>query len=87
MLVEVILLVAIAFVWSRGTIFKWFRQNVWPALFDCPLCSGFWIGFFGHAVFHRSEWPWPALQLVTWLGFASLVGTCTLILCAAVRKL
>lgn len=88
-------LIAISFVWSRGTIFRslrtlsWeteaFRQlplsRAWIALADCPLCSGFWIGVFGHALWLDSP------VLITWLGIGSIVGTCALGLCAIVRRL
>lgn len=83
-LIEVVYLIFIAHVWSRGTIFRWLRKNgprVWVALADCPLCSGFWIGVGGHVIYCDS----PAV--ITWLGLGSIVGTCALALCALVRRL
>ena len=81
---EVIYLVAIAIVWSRGTIFRWVRTHgprVWVALADCPLCSGVWIGGLGALVFDAA----PRAMLA--LGRASLVGVLTLAVCAAIRRL
>ena len=81
---EITYLAAISFVWSRGTIFRWLRTHgpkPWVALADCPLCSGFWIGVMGHAMWIESP------VLITWLGIGSIVGTCALVMCAAVRRL
>lgn len=94
--IEVVYLVAIAIVWSRGSIFRRVRTcglsgdvlakaslpvRAWVALADCPLCSGWWIGALGHALYLRA----PAV--VAMLGQASLVGVATLTVCAAIRKL
>lgn len=82
--IELVYLIAISFVWSRGTIFRWLRTHgpaSWVALADCPLCSGWWIGVFGHAIYCDDP------RVITWLGIGSLVGSGALVLCAAVRRL
>lgn len=93
---ELVYLIAIAFVWSRGTIFRWFRTlgfsseelttapvfvRVWVSLADCPLCSGFWIGVLGHAIYRDTP------SIIVWLGHGAIVGTCALAVCAVVRRL
>lgn len=82
---DLTLAVAIAFVWSRGTIFAELRStgpDWWRALAGCPLCSGFWVGVLCKlASMFGSAW------LVEWLGWGSLVGATTLILCALVRRI
>lgn len=89
MLVEVIWLVAIAHVWSRGSLFATVRTagdnsrfwRTWRALLDCPLCSGFWIGVLGHELY-----TWKP-HVVTVLGIGSLVGTLSLAVYGAIRRL
>lgn len=53
----------------------------WVELADCPLCSGFWIGALGHFAFLA----WPGV--VARLGLASLVGTLSLAVYGAVRRI
>ena len=89
-LLEVVYLVAIAHVWARGSIFKPFREHVLPELFDCPLCSGFWIGVLGHFLFHgllvfRIGHLWQ--DAIVLLGVGSLVGTLSLAVYGAIRRL
>lgn len=82
--VEILYLVCIAHVWSRGTIFQWLRThgpNVWVLLADCPFCSGFWIGVLGHLIYRDRP------MVIVWLGTGSIVATGTLALCAAIRRL
>jgi len=92
--IEVAYLVAIAHVWARGTIFAWLRSGAilcrnlesvqcraWRALFDCPLCSGFWIGVLGHIVYLYC----PACIVA--LGTGSLVGTGALATYGAIRRI
>ncbi len=84
MLSEVIYLVAIAIVWSRGSIFRWVRTHgprPWTMLADCPLCSGWWIGALGHVLYC------VAPSVIMALGRASVVGVLTLAVCAAIRRL
>jgi len=81
---ELVFLVAIAHVWSRGSIFRWLRTHgprQWVALADCPLCSGFWIGLGGHCLFLRAP------DFVTLLGIGSLVGTLSLFTYGAIRRI
>lgn len=81
-LIEVVYLIAIAHVWSRGTIFQWLREReVWRPLANCPLCSGFWIGVLGHALFQFVP------DVIRILGIGSLVGTATLIVYCAIRAI
>lgn len=83
--IEAIYLVAIAFVWSRGSIFKRLRERgpkLWVALADCPLCSGFWIGLLGHML-----WLTRYRFVVEWLGIGSIVGLLALATCGIVRRL
>jgi hypothetical protein len=83
------LLVAIAHVWARGSIFSDVRTagngtaywRFWRALADCPLCSGFWIGVLGHALYQAAP------GVVEWLGVGSLVGTLALATVGAIRRL
>jgi hypothetical protein len=85
-LVEVVWLVAIAHVWARGSIFKSFRERVFPSLFDCPLCSGFWIGVFGHVALGGTVYL--DVPGFAWLiGIGSLVGTLSLATYGAIRRL
>lgn len=81
---EVILLVAIAHVWARGSIFARARTSGpawWRELADCPLCSGFWIGLLGHFAFAIAPWVlWP-------LGIGSLVGTLSLATYGLIRRI
>jgi len=83
--IELAYLVAIAFVWSRGTIFRWLRERIDRALgvdfAGCPLCSGFWIGVLGHALYLAAP------VVVVWLGIGSIVGLLALALCAIVRRI
>lgn len=94
--VEILYLVAIAHVWSRGTLFRWIRtlgldegerkragafRRAWIALADCPLCSGWWIGVLGHTAYIAAP------VVITWLGVGSVVGTCTLALCGMIRRI
>lgn len=93
---EVIYLVAIAHVWARGSIFKSVRTlgaldvsdlnwlhplRLYVDLADCPLCSGVWIGALGHLAF--GAWP-VAMSL---LGLASLVGSLSLAVYGAIRRI
>lgn len=86
---ELVWLVAIAHVWSRGTIFRALREagddgacwRAWRALADCPLCSGCWIGLLGHALY---AW-YPDVVIV--LGVGSVVGTASLAVYGAIRRL
>lgn len=91
---EIVYLVAITHVWARGTIFAWLRSGAilckdlnspqcraWRALFDCPLCSGFWIGAIGHAVYLY----FPSLVIA--LGTGSIVGTASLATYGVIRKI
>lgn len=93
---ETISLIAIAYVWSRGSIFRWARTlgtepeerhelrdwaRFWIALADCPLCAGFWIGVIGHWLFS------VAPGLMHGLGSAAIVGTGTLALYGLIRRI
>lgn len=80
--IELIYLVCIAHIWSRGSIFKPLRKNgpkVWVMLADCPLCSGFWIGVIGHFLVPP--------HVIYFLGVGSFVGTMALGVCALIRRL
>ena len=92
--IEIVFLVAIAHVWARGSIFSWLRSGailcrdlespqckLWRALFDCPLCAGFWIGLGGHLLY-----LWHPGTIVA-LGTGSLVGTGALAAYGAIRKI
>lgn len=79
--VEAVYLLAIAHVWARGSIFRWLRENIWPELLDCPLCSGFWIGVLGHLLYLLHP------MLVTGLGIGSAIGTASLALYGLVRRI
>jgi len=82
--IELLWLVCIAHVWSRGTIFKWIRTHgpkPWIALADCPLCAGWWIGMIGHVAFLLAP------TLILWLGTASLVATASMVVYCAIRRL
>lgn len=89
MAVEVLWLVAIAHVWSRGSLFARVRQagddsrywRAWRAFADCPLCSGFWIGVLGHELY---QWH-P--EVVNVLGLGSLVGTLSLAVYGLIRRI
>lgn len=83
---ELLYLIAIAHVWSRGSIFRPLR-NLSPNFLDCPLCSGWWIGFFGHGLWFGIGTFAFARDWLTWLGTASVVGTATLALCGLIRRL
>lgn len=76
-------LIAIAYVWSRGSIFRPVRElgkgvvepygigvllKGWRSLAGCPLCSGVWIGILGQIV--ACYYPWS----VAALGRACIVG-------------
>jgi hypothetical protein len=50
-------------------------------LLNCPLCSGFWIGVLGHALYLRAP------GIVEWLGVGALVGSLALAVCGAIRRL
>lgn len=93
---ETISLIAIAYVWSRGSIFRWVRTlgtepeqrdalrawaRFWIALADCPLCAGFWIGIIGHLLFSRVP------DFMHGLGSAAIVGTGTLALYGLIRRI
>lgn len=68
-------LVAIAFVWSRGSLFKPLREHgpkPWRALHGCPMCVGVWAALLGVAAL---AWC-PRLVLV--FGDAALVGAAAL---------
>jgi hypothetical protein len=78
---EFVYLIAIAHVWARGSIFKSFRQGFLPALFDCPLCAGFWIGVLGHFLFLIEP------DVIVFLGIGSIVGTLALAVCATIRRI
>ena len=80
MLSEIVFLVAIAHVWARGSLFSRARQ-LWPALLDCPLCSGFWIGVLGHLAFAMA----PQAMLV--LGVGALTGTLSLAVYGLIRRI
>jgi len=82
--VEVVYLVAIAHVWARGSIFLCLRTHgpkMWIALADCPLCSGFWIGVIGHAMYRDRP------EVIAWLGIGALVGTLSLATYGAIRRI
>jgi hypothetical protein len=82
--VTIIYLVAISYVWSRGSIFRSLRTRgpaLWRQLADCPLCSGVWIGLLGQLAFRL--WPGP----LTILGRGSLVGAAAFALYGAIRRL
>jgi hypothetical protein len=89
MMVETLWLVAIAHVWARGSLFDPVRTagngsaywRAWRALADCPLCSGFWIGILGHAIFRA----WPIV--IETLGLGSLVGTLSLAVYGLIRRI
>lgn len=97
-LIEIVYLVCIAHVWSRGSIFKPIRKSgpgfqyiglpsldrLWIMLADCPLCSGFWIGVIGHFIYWRAA---IGVLIVTFLGIGSLVGSMALALCAIIRRI
>ncbi len=80
-ILELVYLVAIAHVWARGSIFRGFRENFLPELFDCPLCAGFWIGVLGHLLFIFEP------ELVSILGIGSIVGTLALATYGAIRRI
>lgn len=93
--VEILYLVAIAHVWSRGTIFAWLRDGsflcernpkalrcrLWRSLFDCALCSGFWIGLLGHVLY--LVWP----SSIVALGTGAIIGTASLATYGAIRAI
>lgn len=88
MTIETIYLVAIAHVWSRGTIFRrlreWGEPDTFPrSLLNCPLCSGFWIGVIGFALVHLPG----GRAVVEVLGIGSIVGTCSLAVCGLIRRI
>lgn len=81
---EIILLVCIAHVWARGTLFLPLRTRGpawWRALADCPLCSGWWIGATGHTVLC---WPPHPFDVI---GIGAVVGTATLALYGLIRRI
>lgn len=88
-LIELAYLVAIAHVWSRGTIFRALREaggtsslgRAWRALATCPLCSGWWIGVLGHAL-----WLSRFRFVIEWLGAGAIVGTLALAVYCAIRR-
>jgi hypothetical protein len=83
---EVISLVCITHVWTRGTIFAPLRTRgpaFWRALADCPLCSGFWIGALGHCAFCYPLRPfWLDI-----LGVGATVGTLALVVYGLIRRI
>jgi len=83
---EIVMLVCIAHVWSRGSIFRPLRERGpgwWRALADCPLCAGWWIGAVGHIGFCLPLYPHP-LETV---GVGAIVGTATLALYGLIRRI
>jgi len=83
-ILELVYLVCIAHVWSRGTIFRWLRTHgpkPWVMLADCPLCSGWWVGAIGHLLYVTVP------TVIVWLGTASVVATSTLLVYCLIRKL
>ena len=73
-------LVGLALVVVRGSILARLRA-LWPALFGCAMCWGFWTGAIGGALFSFSEHgrePSPIMILidaVTAAGVVSLGAT------------
>ena len=83
-LAVIIYLVAIAHVFSRGTIFRPIRDHgptLWRDLAGCPLCAGTWIGMLGYGVYRYC----PILIIV--LGTGCIVGTATLALYGLIRRI
>lgn len=77
-------LIAIAHVWSRGSIFRWPRTHgpqLWRELADCPLCSGTWIGILGWALYQYHP------LLIQILGTGSIVGTACLAVYGLIRRI
>jgi hypothetical protein len=56
-------LICLTVLFLRGTIFKWIRSII-PELFNCALCTGFWIGFLFTAWKTPTPWPVQALPSV-----------------------
>lgn len=70
-------------VFTRGTIFASTR-GLFPALFNCALCIGTWVGFLIRIAYLSvnpdsgffGTGPWSGLDV---LAFGALAGTCSLV--------
>lgn len=78
----VVALVGVTILLVRGAIFQRAR-SVWPGLFGCSLCLGFWVGIaWGVAtvvLIHRA-WSWALLDGPT-------VAICAVLVDAVLLKL
>lgn len=77
-------LIAIAHVWSRGSIFANIRTRgpaIWVEFADCPLCSGAWIGMIGYTLWRYHPVP------IELLGIGCVVATLNLAVYGAIRAI
>ena len=66
--------VGVTLIVVRSPLFGWLRR-IWPPLFECAMCSGFWIGLGMGALTQRGVSLDNAISWLLYAGATSAMAT------------